>query len=44
MRTLKIDSAKNFQIYNTVLLTPVTMLYVTAPKCQLRLYPKGKYS
>ena len=30
MRTFKISSFSNFQIYYTVLLTTVTMLYVTS--------------
>ena len=29
MRTFKIYSLSNFQIYNTVLLTIVTLLYIT---------------
>ena len=31
MRTLKIYFLSNFQIYNIVLLTTVTMLYITSP-------------
>ena len=31
MRTLKIDSLSSFQIYNSVLLNVVTMLYITSP-------------
>ena len=30
-KTFKIHSLSNFQIYNTVLLTVVTMLYITSP-------------
>ena len=32
MRTFKTYSLLNFQIYNTVLLTIVTMLYITSPE------------
>lgn len=32
VRTVKIYSLGNFQIYNTVLLTTVTMLYIISPK------------
>ena len=31
MRTFKIYSRSNFQIYNTVLIIIVTMLYITSP-------------
>ena len=31
LKTLKYYSLSNFQIYNTVLLTIVTMLYITSP-------------
>ena len=32
VRTFKICSISNFQVYNTVLLTVVTMLYIRSPK------------
>ena len=32
IRTFKICSSRNFQIYNTVLLTIVTMLYSISPR------------
>ena len=33
MTAFKIYSLSNFQIYNTVLLTIVTMLYITSSEC-----------
>ena len=35
MRTFKIYSLSNFQIYTTVLLTTVTMLYIVSPGLSL---------
>ena len=35
MKTFKIYSFSNFQIYNTVLLTVVTMLYIISPQTYL---------
>lgn len=32
VRTFKIDSLSNFPIYNRMLLTLVTMLYITSPE------------
>ena len=32
MRTFKIYSVSNFQMYNTILLTIITMLYIKSPE------------